>query len=587
LDATALEATLGGVFLGNLFTQSGAGAAPRGYDSKVGEFYSLKDFGVTGDGSTDDYGAINTAILAARTAGRTLLIPDGTYKHSGTINWAYNNFKVMALGDRAIFVHSGTGIAHNFSGIANYPASQGCIGGVFGGPGRIMLKGNPAGGTTRVVNIDNWHFGEMKVALRDAATCFNAVDTGIVGASAVCSTFDVRISNNTDGAFVVQPAAGVAAIKLVACTLNKLVVEGCGASAQKAVQLTGCINNSFRGGTIESNAAGGLIEDSTCSRNTYINMDNETNGTGADWTINGSYPVLINCSGAGTVSGSTFGSTGAIVLGGKFQSLTNNDNTLWSCGTEFLTAITNNGSHTTIINPVGGLAIAVEQATSILGNKTINTANNVTLKVNGNTITATAGTATVTIPNATDTLVGKATTDTLTNKTISGASNTLSVRIANDVTGLGTGVATFLGTPSSANLAAALTDEDGTGVIPFEATGTWTPTDQSGASLSFAAVNCRYVKIGNMVHAYGTLTYPATANGSAALIGGLPFTVPNASYASVPSPVKNSVGIAGTVAVPVVNTGTFNIWNNTTATNQTNANLTGAVLSFNISYPVS
>ena len=38
---------------------------------------------------------------------------------------------------------------------------------------------------------------------------------------------------------------------------------------------------------------------------------------------------------------------------------------------------------------------------------------------------ATAGTSTLTLPAATDTLVGRATTDTLTNKTISGASNTL------------------------------------------------------------------------------------------------------------------------------------------------------------------
>lgn len=48
---------------------------------------------------------------------------------------------------------------------------------------------------------------------------------------------------------------------------------------------------------------------------------------------------------------------------------------------------------------------------------------------------AIAGSTTVTLPAATDTLVGKATTDTLTNKTISGASNTLTVRLANDVTG--------------------------------------------------------------------------------------------------------------------------------------------------------
>jgi len=69
---------------------------------------------------------------------------------------------------------------------------------------------------------------------------------------------------------------------------------------------------------------------------------------------------------------------------------------------------------------------------------------------------------------------------TLTNKTINGADNTLSVRLANDVTGtlpaanggtgitsLGTGVATFLGTPSSANLASAVTDETGSGALVF------------------------------------------------------------------------------------------------------------------------
>jgi hypothetical protein len=59
-------------------------------------------------------------------------------------------------------------------------------------------------------------------------------------------------------------------------------------------------------------------------------------------------------------------------------------------------------------------------------------------------------------------------TQTLTNKTIDGSNNTLTnVNISTAVSGLGTNVATFLGTPSSANLASAVTDETGTGDLVF------------------------------------------------------------------------------------------------------------------------
>ena len=76
---------------------------------------------------------------------------------------------------------------------------------------------------------------------------------------------------------------------------------------------------------------------------------------------------------------------------------------------------------------------------------------------------------------------------TLTNKTIDGASNTLTVRIANDVSGLGVGVATFLATPSSANLASALTDEAGSGTVAFTTSPTFvTPTLGAAAATSIA-----------------------------------------------------------------------------------------------------
>lgn len=54
--------------------------------------------------------------------------------------------------------------------------------------------------------------------------------------------------------------------------------------------------------------------------------------------------------------------------------------------------------------------------------------------------------------------------------------NATGLPIGSGVSGLGTGVATFLGTPSSANLRAALTDESGTGVAYFQGGNLGTPS---------------------------------------------------------------------------------------------------------------
>lgn len=76
------------------------------------------------------------------------------------------------------------------------------------------------------------------------------------------------------------------------------------------------------------------------------------------------------------------------------------------------------GSSNTVTLPNITDTLVSKTSTDTLTNKTIDTAGPNTIKVNGNTLSATAGTATVTVPNATTTLVGRDTTDTLTNKTI-------------------------------------------------------------------------------------------------------------------------------------------------------------------------
>jgi len=58
-------------------------------------------------------------------------------------------------------------------------------------------------------------------------------------------------------------------------------------------------------------------------------------------------------------------------------------------------------------------------------------------------------------------------------------------------------------------------------------TGTWTPTDASGAGLTLTnySGNCYYTKVGRLVTASFILNFPTNSNSSGATIGGLPFTL--------------------------------------------------------------
>jgi hypothetical protein len=78
-DLATSTTSVGATFIG--FLQAGAGALLRTVQSKLRDTVSVKDFGATGDGSTDDYTAITAAIAAVSTGG-TLIFPAGTYVHS-------------------------------------------------------------------------------------------------------------------------------------------------------------------------------------------------------------------------------------------------------------------------------------------------------------------------------------------------------------------------------------------------------------------------------------------------------------------------------------------------------------------------
>lgn len=221
-----------------------------------------------------------------------------------------------------------------------------------------------------------------------------------------------------------------------------------------------------------------------------------------------------------------------------------------------------------------GTAMTLGNAETVTGVKTFGAAGNVgKLKVAGTTsgsttidATAVAGTTTLTLPAATDTLVGKATTDVFTNKSISLGTNTVTATsaqmvtaisdetgsglavfatspvlttpnlgtpsaatltnatglpISTGVSGLGTGVATALATPSSANLASAVTDETGSGLAVF-ATSPVLTTPNLGTPSAATLTNATGLPVSTGISGLGTgvatvLATPSSANLAAAL----------------------------------------------------------------------
>lgn len=99
--------------------------------------------------------------------------------------------------------------------------------------------------------------------------------------------------------------------------------------------------------------------------------------------------------------------------------------------------------------------------------------------------------------------------------------------------------------------------------------GTWTPTDGSGAGLTFSSASGWYVRKGREVTLVFSVTYPVTVNANAAKLGGVPFSSSTGNLAS--GGYITYTSYVGTISLLSATT-TMNFYNGN-STQLTNANL--------------
>jgi hypothetical protein len=393
----------------------------------------------------------------ATTGGQSITIAQGS---GGTVTIA-NGSKVMIATDGA-----GAGAAvinANFTTTTGTVTSVGGTGTVNGISlsGTVTSTGNlTLGGTLSNVSLTTQVTGTLPVA--NGGTGITSFGTGIAAFLGTPSSANLAaaVTNETgSGALVfatsptlVTPALGTPSSGTLTNATGLPIVNGTTGTLSVARGGTG--QTSYTNGQLLiGNTTGNTLAKATLTAGSGVSI---TNGTGSiTIAATGSGGTVTSVGGTGTVNGitltGTVTSSGNLTLGG----------TLAIAATQITSgtlAVARGGTGITSL----GAGVATFLGTPTSANLAAAVTNE----------TGSGALVFATSPTLVTPALGTPSSGTLTNATglpiVAGTTGTLSVaRGGTGITSFGSGVATWLGTPSSANLAAAVTDETGSGALVF------------------------------------------------------------------------------------------------------------------------
>lgn len=280
--------------------------------SPPADIVSVKDFGVIGDGVTDNttqLATLRTWLGQKSAAGNVVKViwPAGRYTYATSPNWALTGLQMEAEGE-VWLVHTGAGASFLCDGGESGPGVHGMS--IRGGFQVFPNKHSAQGIIFRAV-----HRSIVELVSRGAGDGYQACFV----AWCVCTIFLYRASSNdggwynapTQGLYITQRAAGE---QTSYCTFVNPVIEG----APIGILLDGAMGNTFVGGTVEACSNIGVQLTVNAIQNKFMSIDFEEN-TNYDVLCQGTNNEIISCDTAKLISIS--GGRGNQVVGGLHQAI--------------------------------------------------------------------------------------------------------------------------------------------------------------------------------------------------------------------------------------------------------------------------